>query len=43
MDFPATRELDGVDRNQLRNLRGFTNAALRQLYTLPAEAKNVEN
>jgi hypothetical protein len=39
----AARELDGVDRNQLRILRGFTNAALRQLYALPAEAKNVES
>src|SRR5205823_1030897 len=37
-NFPAARELDGVDRNQLRILGGFTNAALRQLYTLPAEA-----
>jgi hypothetical protein len=39
----AARELDGVDRNQLRILRGFTNATLRQLYTFPAEAKSVES
>jgi hypothetical protein len=37
----AARELDGVDRLQLRIFRGFTHAALRQLYTLPAEAKDV--
>jgi hypothetical protein len=39
----AARALDGVDRNQLRILRGFTNATLRQLYTLPADAKNVDS
>ena len=39
----AARALDGVDRNQLRILRGFTNATLRQIYSLPADAKNVES
>jgi hypothetical protein len=39
----AARALDSVDRNQLRILRGFTNATLRQLYTLPADAKNIQS
>ncbi len=37
------RALDGVDRNQLRILRGFTNAVLRHLQPRPADENRVES
>jgi hypothetical protein len=36
-------KLDAVDRNQLRILRGFATTMLRQLCTLPAEAKSIRD